>query len=60
LGRSNVDALIYDLENYDLPFTNGHEECNLAEIQSSLDKIFGREATLLLLGHITKDLFETK
>jgi hypothetical protein len=42
LGRSNVDALIYELEN-DLPLANRHEECNLAEIQSALEKIFGRD-----------------
>lgn len=60
LGRINVDALLYGLEIYDLRLTNGHKEYDLVEIQSALERIFGKEATSPLLRHITLDLFETK
>ena len=58
LGPANVLTLIYDLENYGVGLANDRDTYNLADIQKALEKIFGEEAMMLLLRHITKELFD--
>lgn len=60
LSRANVDALICNLETYGFGLTGDDRTYNLADIQQALEEIFGEEAMLLLLRHITKELFESK
>jgi hypothetical protein len=58
IGRENVDALIHQLQTYGFGLTGDKRTYNLADIQQALEEIFGEDATLLLLRHITNELFE--
>jgi hypothetical protein len=58
LGRSNVGALIRQLQTYGYGLTGDERAYDLARIQEALEELFGEEAMLLLLRHITNELFE--
>lgn len=58
IGSENVDALIHQLQTYGFGLTGDKRAYNLADIQQALEEIFGEDATLLLLRHITNELFE--
>ena len=58
IGNENVDTLIDNLQTYGFGLTGDDRTYNLAGIQQALEEIFGEEAMLLLLRHITKELFE--
>lgn len=60
IGRSNVDGLIRQLQTYGYGLTSDDRTYSLADIHQALQEIFGEEAMLLLLRHITKELFEDK
>jgi len=60
LSHVNLDAIIYDLENYGLPLTNDHKTYSLAQIQSAFEKTFGNEAALLFFRRISQELFSNK
>jgi hypothetical protein len=47
-----------NLENYGVGLANDRDTYNLADIQKALEKIFGEEAMMLLLRHITKELLD--
>jgi hypothetical protein len=59
LGRANVDAMISQLQTYGYGLTGDERAYNLGNIQQALEDIFGEEAMLLLLRHITNELFES-
>ena len=57
LGRSNVDALIYDLELYGLLAAN-ERLFTTDQVQTALERIFGTEATPLLFERVKKALLD--
>jgi hypothetical protein len=58
IGYENVNTLIDNLQTYGFGLTGDDRTYNLAGIQQALEEIFGEETMLLLLRHITKELFE--
>ena len=58
LGRSNIDALIDELENLGLPLANDRLLFSIEEIQAAIDKIFGREAGSIIFGRLAKELLK--
>jgi hypothetical protein len=57
LGRVNLEVLIRHFQTYGYGLTGDNRTYNLADIQQALEEVFGEEAMLLLLRHITKELF---
>jgi len=58
LGDISVDAMIYDLELYGLLATNERASYSIDQIRMALERIFGTEATNLLIKRIKKALIE--
>jgi hypothetical protein len=58
LGDVSVDAMIYDLELYGLLATNERASYSIDQIHMALERIFGSEATNLLIRRVKKALLE--
>ena len=56
VGRATIDALLHDLEVYNLPLVNDRAEYSLEEIKIALEKIFGETATPLFLERFKRAL----
>jgi hypothetical protein len=57
-GRTSLDALFHELEISGVTLSNTHGSYSLAQIQITQEEIFGSEATILILRHISQKLFE--
>jgi len=58
LGDIAVDAMIYDLELYGLLVANERASYSIDQIHLALERIFGSEATNLLIKRVKKALLE--
>jgi len=56
LGEVSVNAMIHDLELYSLLLAN--QQYSIDQIQMALERMFGREATTLLIRHVQNALLE--